>query len=42
MGVLDVIGQDYSNLEFDINRLREKMASPEDLKLLKDIMTKLA
>ena len=41
MGILDTITQDYDTLDFDINSLRDKLSSTENLTLLKDIMTKL-
>lgn len=42
MGILDVIGQDYSQLQFDSETIRKNMADPENLALLKGIMDKLA
>lgn len=41
LGILDSIGQDYSNLELDAQKLQEKMNNPENLALLKDVLTKL-
>lgn len=41
MGLIDTIQQDYSNLDFDATNIQEKIANPENLALLKDIMTKL-
>lgn len=41
LGILDTIGQDYSNLELDAQKLQEKMNNPENLALLKDVLTKL-
>lgn len=41
MGILDTVSQDYSNLELDVDKLSEKMSNPQDLALLKSIMTKL-
>lgn len=41
MGILDTITQDYDTLNFDVNSLRDKLSSAENLTLLKDIMTKL-
>ena len=40
-GVLDTIGQDYSNLSLNADDIKEKLADPESLKLLKGIMDKL-
>ena len=41
VGIVEAITNDYSNLDLDANTLREKMADPETMTLLKDIMTKL-
>lgn len=41
MGILDAVGQDYSNLELDAEDLKKKIADPEVLSLLKGIMTNL-
>lgn len=41
MGLIDTIQQDYSSLDFDATAIQEKIANPENLTLLKDIMTKL-
>ena len=41
LGILDTIGQDYSNLELDAQKLQAEIADPENLKLLKNIMSKL-
>ena len=41
MGILDTIAKDYDTLDFDVNSLRDKLSSAENLTLLKDIMTKL-
>lgn len=41
MGILDTISQDYSNLEFDATNIQQKLADPENLELLKGIMTRL-
>lgn len=40
-GIIEAIGQDYSNLELDATKLQKEIADPENLALLKDIMTKL-
>jgi hypothetical protein len=42
MGILDMIGQDYSQLNLDSETIRKNMADPENLALLKGIMDKLA
>lgn len=40
-GILDALNTDYSNLELDAESLREKIADPNSLTLLKDVLTKL-
>lgn len=41
MGILDTISQDYSGLDLDATNIQKKLADPENLELLKNIMTKL-
>lgn len=41
LGVLDTISQDYSNLNLDATEIQKKLADPENMALLKNIMTKL-
>lgn len=41
MGILDAVSTDYSNLDFDATEIQKKIADPENLALLKGIMTKL-
>lgn len=41
MGILDVVSNDYSSLNFDVNQLSENLSNPENLTLLKDVLTKL-
>ena len=41
LGILDSIGRDYSNLNFDATEIQKKLADPEDLTLLKNIVEKL-
>lgn len=41
LGILDTISQDYSNLNLDATEIQKKLADPNNLALLKDIMTKL-
>jgi hypothetical protein len=41
MGILDTVSEDYKNLEFDASKIQEHLADPENLTLLKSIMTKL-
>ncbi|MBE6148210.1 MAG: hypothetical protein E7167_01665 [Firmicutes bacterium] len=41
MGILDTVSEDYSNLKLDAESIHEKLADPEQLTLLKDVLTKL-
>ena len=41
MGILDAISQDYSALSLDASEIQKKLADPENLSLLRDIMGKL-
>lgn len=41
LGILDSIGRDYSNLNFDAAEIQKKLADPENLTLLKNIVEKL-
>ena len=41
MGILDTISTDYSNLDFDASTIQKKIADPENMALLKDVLTKL-
>lgn len=41
MGILDNISQDYSNLDLDATKIYGELADPNNLTLLKGIMTKL-
>lgn len=41
LGILDAVSQDYSNLNFDASEIQEKLADKDNLKLLKDVLTKL-
>lgn len=41
LGVLDTIKADYSGLEYDTNLIRENLSDPDNLSLLKDVLTKL-
>ena len=40
-GILDAISTDYSNLELDADKIKNKMVDPEKLGFLKDVLTKL-
>lgn len=41
LGILEAISKDYSNLDFDATQIQKKMADPENLKLVRDVLTKL-
>jgi hypothetical protein len=41
MGLVEVISNDYSNLDFDATELQRKIGDPDNITLLKNIMTKL-
>lgn len=41
LGILDSIGRDYSNLNLDATEIQKKLADPENLTLLKNIVEKL-
>lgn len=41
LGILESVSQDYSNLDFDIQKLQNDIANPENLKLVKEVLTKL-
>lgn len=41
MGILDNIVNDYENLNLDASVIQEKLADPNNMELLKDIMTRL-
>ena len=41
MGILDTLKSDYSSLNFDATAIQEKLADPENMQLLKDVMAKL-
>lgn len=40
-GILDTISQDYSNLDFDAQKIQKEIGDPENLELLKNVLTKL-
>lgn len=40
-GIMDAMNQNYSNLDLDVNELQDKIANPESLSLVKDILTKM-
>ena len=41
LGILDTVSQDYSNLNLDATEIQKKLADPNNMELLKSIMTKL-
>lgn len=41
LGILDAVNQDYSNLNLEADNIQQKLADPENLTLLKDVITKL-
>lgn len=41
MGILESISQDYSGLDFDATTIQSKIADPENMALLKEVLTKL-
>jgi hypothetical protein len=41
LGVLDTIKEDYSNLQFDAEEIKTKIGDPNNLELLKNVLTKL-
>lgn len=40
-GILDTISTDYSNLNLDVTEIQQKLADPENMGLLRQVMTKL-
>ena len=41
LGILDTISQDYSNLNLDATEIQSKLADPNNMALLKDVLAKL-
>ena len=41
MGILDNISTDYNNLSLDATEIQKKIGDPENMALLKDVLTKL-
>ena len=41
LGILEAVSKDYSNLDFDATQIQKKMADQENLKLVRDVLTKL-
>ena len=41
LGILDAIGQDYSDLNLEADTINEKLSNPDNMKLLRDVLAKL-
>lgn len=41
LGILESISQDYSNLDLDATEIQQKLADPDNMALLKQVLTKL-
>lgn len=41
LGILDTISGDYSNLNLDATEIQKKLADPNNMEFLKDVLTKL-
>lgn len=41
MGIMEQISTDYSNVSFDTEKLQNELANPDNLTLLKNVVTKL-
>ena len=41
LGILDTVKTDYSNLNLDASEIQQKLADPENMAFLKDVLTKL-
>ena len=41
MGILDTISQDYSALDLEASNIQKKLADPNNMSLLKDVMAKM-
>ena len=41
LGILDTVKSDYSNLDLDATEIQKKLADPENMAFLKDVLTKL-
>lgn len=41
LGILESISQDYSNLNLDATEIQQKLADPDNMALLKQVLTKL-
>lgn len=41
LGILDVVASDYTDLDFDATKIQNVLADPQNLSLLKDVVSKL-
>lgn len=41
LGILDTIGQDYSDLNLEADTINKKLSNPDNMKLLRDVLAKL-
>lgn len=41
VGVMEAISRDYSDLKFDAQEINKEIANPENLSLLRDVLTKM-
>ena len=41
LGILDTIGQDYSDLNLEADTINQKLSNPDNMKLLRDVLAKL-
>lgn len=41
LGILESVSQDYSNLDLDATSIQKKIADPNNVALLKDVLTKM-
>lgn len=41
LGILDTIGQDYSDLNLEADTINEKLSNPDNMKLFRDVLAKL-
>lgn len=41
MGILETVSQDYENMDLDITTLKDKLADPNNMSFLKDVISKM-
>jgi hypothetical protein len=41
MGILDTLKADYDNLNFDATEIQKKIGDPNNMALLREVLTKL-